>query len=41
MDKADGRVIGSGEKWVSADGKTMSFNVDGTDQLFVFDRTGP
>jgi hypothetical protein len=41
LDKAGGRVIASGEKWVSPDGKTMSFTVDGTNQLFVFDRTGP
>jgi hypothetical protein len=41
VDKAGGRIIASGEKWVSPDGKTMSFTVDGTDQLFVFDRTGP
>jgi hypothetical protein len=41
VDKDGGRVVASGEKWVSPDGKTMSFTVDGTDQLFVFDRTGP
>jgi len=41
VDKAGGRVLSSGEKWVSADGKTLSFTVDGTDQLNVFDRTGP
>jgi hypothetical protein len=41
VDKAGGQVVAAGEKWVSADGKTMSFTVDGTDQLYVFDRTGP
>jgi hypothetical protein len=41
VDKASGRVLQSGEKWVSADGKTMSITVDGTDLLLVFDRTGP
>jgi hypothetical protein len=41
VDKAGGRIIQSGEKWVSLDGKTMSITIDGTDQLLVFDRTGP
>lgn len=41
MDKAAGRIVGSGEKWVSPDGKTMSLTVDGTQYLYVFDRTGP
>jgi hypothetical protein len=41
VDKAGGRILASGEKWVSPDGKTMSFSVDGTEQLYVFDRTGP
>jgi hypothetical protein len=41
VDKAGGRIVASGEKWVSPDGKTMSFTVDGTEQLYVFDRTGP
>jgi hypothetical protein len=41
VDKAGARILQSGEKWVSPDGKTMSFTVDGTDQLWVFDRTGP
>lgn len=48
VDKLGDRVLASGERWVSKDGKTMSFTVDGTDrdgkpapqQLFVFDRTG-
>lgn len=40
VDKAGGRILASGEKWVSPDGKTMSFTVDGTDELDVFDRTG-
>jgi hypothetical protein len=41
VDKAGGRLLASGEKWVSPDGKTMSFTVDGTKELDVFDRTGP
>jgi hypothetical protein len=41
VDKGGGRILQSGEKWVSPDGKTMSFTVDGSDQLCVFDRTGP
>jgi hypothetical protein len=41
VDKAGGRILASGEKWVSPDGKTMSFTVDGTENLYVFDRTGP
>ena len=48
VDKADGRVIASGKKWVSADGQTLSFtsnakNDRGEDveYLYVFDRTGP
>jgi hypothetical protein len=45
VDKLDGRVIASGRKWVSADGRTLSFtqrskNAKGEDTefLFVFDR---
>ena len=41
VDKAGGRILASGEKWVSPDGKTMSLTVDGTSELYVFDRTGP
>jgi opacity protein-like surface antigen len=44
-DKYDGRVISSGKKWVSEDGKTLSFTVRAKNQkgedveyLFVFDR---
>ncbi|MEO8306827.1 MAG: hypothetical protein ABI616_02150 [Pseudomonadota bacterium] len=47
VDKLGGKVIVSGEKWVSADGKKMSFTVYAKDDsgkevqsLFVFDRTG-
>jgi hypothetical protein len=47
-DKADGKLISSGDKWVSKDGKLLSFTVDATDRkgnkvqfLYVFDRTGP
>jgi hypothetical protein len=47
VDKMGGKLLFSGEKWVSADGKTMSFTVDTKDQqgkdvqyLYVFDRTG-
>jgi hypothetical protein len=47
VDKADGRIISSGDKWVSKDGKLLSFTVDATDPkgnkvqfLYVFDRTG-
>jgi hypothetical protein len=45
VDKADGRVIAQGRKWVSADGQTLSFTVDSQNQrgeavqyLLVFDR---
>ena len=44
-DKIDGRVIASGKKWVSADGRTLSFTQraknqrgEETEFLFVFDR---
>jgi len=44
-DKLDGRVIASGKKWVSADGRTLSFTQrakndkgEETEFLFVFDR---
>jgi hypothetical protein len=47
VDKQGGKLLFSGEKWVSADGKKMSFTVDTKDQqgkdvqfLYVFDRTG-
>ena len=47
VDKYDGNVTAKGRKWVSADGKTLSFTVDVTTRdgqplsfLFVFDRTG-
>jgi hypothetical protein len=47
VDKAGGKVLVSGEKWVSKDGKRLSFTVDTTNnqgqkvqQLYVFDRTG-
>jgi len=47
VDKQAGKLLFSGEKWVSADGKKMSFTVDTKDQqgkdvqyLYVFDRTG-
>jgi hypothetical protein len=47
-DKREGKIIGSGEKWVSADGKRLSFTVDTKNEqgnaaqyLYVFDRTGP
>jgi hypothetical protein len=48
IDKAGGRVLAAGEKWVSKDGKRLSFTVDAKDErgrpiqyLYVFDRTGP
>jgi len=48
VDKREGKIIGSGEKWVSADGKRLSFTVDMRNEqgksgqyLYVFDRTGP
>ena len=41
VDKASDRILAAGEKWVSPDGKTMSFTVDGTEELWVFDRTRP
>lgn len=47
VDKQGGKLLFSGEKWVSADGKKMSFTLDTKDQqgkdvqyLYVFDRTG-
>jgi hypothetical protein len=47
VDKAGGRLLFSGEKWVSADGKKLSFTLDTKDEqgkavqyLYVFDRTG-
>ena len=48
VDKSKGTVIAKGRKWVSADGKRLSFTQQATDEqgekveyLFVFDRTGP
>lgn len=48
IDKAGGRVLAAGQKWVSGDGKRLSFTVDAKDEqgraiqhLYVFDRTGP
>jgi hypothetical protein len=48
VDKAGGKLLFSGEKWVSADGKKLSFTLDTKDEqgkpvqlLYVFDRTGP
>jgi hypothetical protein len=45
IDKVDGRIVASGKKWVSEDGKTLSFTSEGTNRsgepftyLFVFDR---
>jgi hypothetical protein len=47
VDKAAGKILSSGEKWVSEDGQTMSFTADAKDgqgrnvqYLYVFDRTG-
>lgn len=47
LDKLDGKLLFSGERWVSSDGRTMSFTLDMKDQqgkdvqyLYVFDRTG-
>jgi hypothetical protein len=47
VDKAGGKIIASGEKGVSKDGKHLSFTVDATEPqgnkvrfLYVFDRTG-
>jgi hypothetical protein len=44
-DKFDGKVVASGRKWVSADGRTLSFTADGRNAegqavtfLYVFDR---
>lgn len=45
VDKSDGKVTAHGRKWVSADGKTLSFTAETTNSrgeaqifLFVFDR---
>jgi hypothetical protein len=45
VDKLDGKVTAHGRKWVSADGKTLSFTAEATNSrgeaqtfLFVFDR---
>jgi hypothetical protein len=47
VDKQGGKLLFSGEKWVSADGKKLSFTVDTKDGqgkdvqfFYVFDRTG-
>ena len=44
-DKFDGRVVASGRKWISPDGRTLSFTADSKDAqgqavtfLYVFDR---
>jgi hypothetical protein len=46
IDKADGKILPSGLKWVSEDGKTLSFTVDTKDgqgkdvqYLYAFDHT--
>ena len=48
VDKVGGKLLFSGEKWVSIDGKKLSFTVDMKNEqgkdvqyLYVFDRTGP
>ena len=47
VDKQDGKITAHGRKWVSADGKTLSFTAEATNSrgeaqtfLFVFDRQG-
>jgi hypothetical protein len=47
VDKAGGKILVSGEKWVSKDGRQLAFTVDTRDDqgkkvqyLYVFDRTG-
>jgi hypothetical protein len=47
VDKREGKIVGTGEKWVSADGKRLSFTVDlpnrqgkAVQYLYVYDRTG-
>jgi hypothetical protein len=47
VDKVGGKLLFSGEKWVSQDGKRMSFTLDTKDDqgrnvqyMYVFDRTG-
>jgi hypothetical protein len=37
-DKANGRVIGHGKKVISEDAKTLTVTVDGSSQVFVYDR---
>jgi hypothetical protein len=48
VDKMGGKLLFAGEKWVSPDGKKLSFTVDTKDEqgkdvqyLYLFDRTGP
>lgn len=48
VDKANGQVIASGEKWVSEDGQTLFITVDGANErdeavepLYVYDRMAP
>jgi hypothetical protein len=47
VDKQDGRIVGSGEKWVSEDGQTLTItsstrNAQGEEVVYtyVYDRTG-
>jgi hypothetical protein len=37
-DKADGKVTSHGKKVVSKDGKTLTLTVDGSSQMYVYDR---
>jgi hypothetical protein len=38
MDKVDGKVSSHGKKIVSKDGKTLTVTVDGSPQVYIYDR---
>lgn len=38
IDKANGRITSRGKKIISNDGKTLTVTVDGSPQIFVYDR---
>ena len=38
IDKANGRITSRGKKIISNDGKTLTVTVDGSQQIFIYDR---